>query len=651
MKKILLILLVLPLFVCGQAQTPQGINYQAVAYDVNGFELVNQEISIRLGILLETADVESSYSETHQITTNDFGLFSLVISDGTTTDNFSALNWGNGAFLKVELDANLDGNYTLMGTNSFSSVPYSLHSTFAENIPTYYSEEIEGLVSEIGGLNNEIDSLENIVEMVSQYFGCKDHDACNYNATATMSDNSCTYALDGYACDGICIDTDGDEICDIDEVEGCTDATACNYIVGATNEDGSCQYNQQYYNCQGACENDDDGDGTCDELEEGCTDESADNYNPQALNSTNCIYLGCMDNTSGNYNPMATQDDGSCIPAEACTYPEYLEYSPDAISYNANLCINIIVEGCTDNIALNYNSDANINDNSCEFIYGCIDQEADNYNTDATTDDGSCIYYGCMDPTAGNYDESANTYDGSCLIGGCVIEIAENYNSEAQINDGSCIVYGCLLEDFPNYNEWANVDDGSCDMNSLDIFGCTDESTLNYQDFANIDNGSCYYGPLPEIGDLILGGIVFYIDETGQHGLVAALEDIGQFEWGCHGTSISGADGQAIGTGYQNTLDIVSGCSETPIAASEALAHGPEGYSDWYLPSKDELVEMYNTIGNGGPEGNIGGFSNTSYWSSSESNSTGAWFVYFSYDLTNAGSKTGTRKVRVIRAF
>ena len=132
-----------------------------------------------------------------------------------------------------------------------------------------------------------------------------------------MSDNSCTYADEGYYCNGDCVDTDGDSVCDLDEIEGCTDSNACNFVIGATDEDGSCEYNEQYYNCQGTCENDDDGDGICDELEEGCTNEMADNYNPQALSSTNCIYLGCMDNTS-DYNPMANQDDGSCVPAEAC---------------------------------------------------------------------------------------------------------------------------------------------------------------------------------------------------------------------------------------------------------------------------------------------------------------------------------------------
>lgn len=58
MKKLLYTLFTIPLIALGQV--PQRINYQAVAYDANGFELANQEISIRLGILLVAADAESS---------------------------------------------------------------------------------------------------------------------------------------------------------------------------------------------------------------------------------------------------------------------------------------------------------------------------------------------------------------------------------------------------------------------------------------------------------------------------------------------------------------------------------------------------------------------------------------------------------------
>jgi hypothetical protein len=148
------------------------------------------------------------------------------------------------------------------------------------------------------------------------------------------------------------------------------------------------------------------------------------------------------------------------------------------------------------------------------------------------------------------------------------------------------------------------------------------------------------------------GGIVFYVDETGQHGFVAAMEDLeGTYEWGCYGEDLDGADGTSIGMGYQNTLDKVLGCSETPIAASEALAYESESYSDWYLPSKDELVEMYNTIGNGGSEGDIGGFNSNFYWSSSEFDNYFAWSVNFDNGGSGLPYKGDTGRVRVIRAF
>jgi len=159
-----------------------------------------------------------------------------------------------------------------------------------------------------------------------------------------------------------------------------------------------------------------------------------------------------------------------------------------------------------------------------------------------------------------------------------------------------------------------------------------------------------------EIGDIYQGGIVFYVDETGLHGLVADMQNLEPLTWGCMATSLDGAGGQAMGTGYQNTLDIVAGCSEIPIAASEALAYESEGYSDWYLPSQDELIEIYNTIGPGGPEGDIAGFGHSGeetlnwYWSSSESNMFNAWRVYFGNGLTYVGDKNLAYKVRVIRS-
>ena len=145
------------------------------------------------------------------------------------------------------------------------------------------------------------------------------------------------------------------------------------------------------------------------------------------------------------------------------------------------------------------------------------------------------------------------------------------------------------------------------------------------------------------IGDNYQGGIVFYLDGNGG-GLIAAPTDQGQAEWGCYGTTISGADGTAIGTGAQNTIDIEAGCTTAGTAADICANLTLGGYSDWFLPSKDELNEMYQN------KSTIGGFANNIYWSSTEYNN-GAWLQYFFNGIQNVDGKFYPNAVRAIRAF
>ncbi len=91
------------------------------------------------------------------------------------------------------------------------------------------------------------------------------------------------------------------------------------------------------------------------------------------------------------------------------------------------------------------------------------------------------------------------------------------------------------------------------------------------------------------------GGIVFHITDGGLHGLEAAAVDQVSTRWGCFGVLIPGAAGTAVGTGAQNTADIIAGCDET-TAASVAAAVGP----GWFLPSRDELNLLYAQKVSGG---------------------------------------------------
>ena len=156
------------------------------------------------------------------------------------------------------------------------------------------------------------------------------------------------------------------------------------------------------------------------------------------------------------------------------------------------------------------------------------------------------------------------------------------------------------------------------------------------------------------IGDTYQGGIVFYLDGNCG-GLIAAPTDQGQAEWGCLNTTIG--TGSAIGTGAQNTIDIELGCI-TPGTAADICANLTlGGYSDWFLPSKDELNEMSKNIGQvNGSNGNIGGLHSWGgYWSSTERN-TGqnagqVWGQLMTSGFQDDGDKDNSFFVRSVRAF
>ena len=158
--------------------------------------------------------------------------------------------------------------------------------------------------------------------------------------------------------------------------------------------------------------------------------------------------------------------------------------------------------------------------------------------------------------------------------------------------------------------------------------------------------------PVPySIGDQgPAGGIVFYVTDGGLRGLEAAPADQSTgAPWGCWGTDIAGADGTAVGTGAQNTIDILAGCGELGIAARLADIYTLNGFSDWYLPSKDELNELYLQ------KAVVGGFPSTVYYSSSEIDANWVWDQFFEDGfMGNQGSGAkdgGFFGVRAVRAF
>lgn len=142
---------------------------------------------------------------------------------------------------------------------------------------------------------------------------------------------------------------------------------------------------------------------------------------------------------------------------------------------------------------------------------------------------------------------------------------------------------------------------------------------------------------------------------SGQTGLI----------WSPDWNGIAGANGVGIGTGWQNTLDILASTKGNPVlsAAAYADAYVFDGKDDWYLPSKDELNELCKKFSNDrsdvapeiskcrGSRAPMNGFSTANYWSSTQDANNNAWSQHFTSGDQYAYYKLNAGYVRPVRAF
>ncbi len=171
------------------------------------------------------------------------------------------------------------------------------------------------------------------------------------------------------------------------------------------------------------------------------------------------------------------------------------------------------------------------------------------------------------------------------------------------------------------------------------------------------DSGSSSFVPKLAIGQSYAGGIIFYLDATGQHGLVCATTDQSTGAvWDASSNATSSnyyptqtfTTDTAIGTGAANTSQIINVLGRNGVAASLCRNYRGGGYHDWSLPSEDELNELYKN------SAVVGGLASDYYWSSSEyvgSYATVAWSQYFSNGTQSTNLKYATYYVRAVRAF
>jgi len=237
-------------------------------------------------------------------------------------------------------------------------------------------------------------------------------------------------------------------------VAGCMDPLSCNYNCLATVSNGSCLYPNTPCNDGNPLTINDSTDANCN-----CVGQLVTNI------------PGCMNPNACNYNPQATVDDGSCIlPGTPCNdnNPNTIN---DSIGPNCNCVGELIVPGCTNPAACNYNPLANVDNNSCLFPGLPCDDNNPNTMNDSINPDCLCagilIVQGCMDPNSCNYNPQANMDDNTCIYP----DTPCDDNNPDTFNDlldslcncvGTLYVSGCMDPNACNYNPLANIDDNSC---------------------------------------------------------------------------------------------------------------------------------------------------------------------------------------------
>jgi hypothetical protein len=269
--------------------------------------------------------------------------------------------------------------------------------------------------------------------------------------------------------------------------------------------------------------------------------------------------------------------------------------------------------------------------------------------------------------TGGTYGQSLFNCNGHLQWGPCLPIVQTN--QAATISNDSVLLGGSIINNgggnvseygvvwstspVPTVNNFKQIDTDLNTNFTITLTGLQPNTQYYVRAYAINETGIAYGNEISfksakfQLRQLYAGGIIFYLDTSKEHGLICGTSSIGNYEWGCTNSGVSGTSIN-FGTGLQNTLNIILSCSGSNVAAKVVKTSTINGYSDWYLPSVGELFMIKQNVSNYnvGPTG--------IFWSSTDDDQSHAKRVLLSNSTSIQSSydtKYTANPVLPIRAF
>jgi hypothetical protein len=566
------------------AQTPEKMSYQVVLRDASNTLLTNQEVGMQISILQTTITGTAVYIETQIATTNINGLVSIAIGSGTSSNNFSAIDWSAGPyFIKTETDPSGGSSYTITGTTQLMSVPFALYAkTSGSSTPG--PQGAQGPAGSNGAQGNT---------GATGAQGPAGNDGANGGVTGAQGPAG-TNGTNG---------TQG--------IQGETGSAGAQGTAGTNGTNGA----------QGI---------------QGETGSAGTNGTNGAQGIQGEIGSAGATGTNGTNGAQGIQGDTGSVGAAGTNGTNGTNGTQG-------------IQGDTGSVGSAGTNGTN----------GTQGLQGDTGDTGPAGIAGAGIVQ-TLSFTSPNLElsDSGGSIDLTALINDADSDTSNELQSlEEVLSRGNNAAHQIKNVTDPTDAQDATtktyVDTKDATINAL-------IAALDAKIVALDTRIEAIAAVTPAtVGDIRAGGVVFWVDPLdSSHGLVCAIEDQGlEIQWFNGSYMVTGATDLAIGAGSVNTTAIITtqGAVTTDYAAGLARAYNGGGFNDWFLPSKDELNEMYENkatinstaIANGGSA-----FNAEKYWSSSEDDLQRAWVKDFEINGSwSDREKYKDELVRAVRAF